>query len=199
VIAVIRVSVERGEIVDANHLRNLAEDVFRHVPPAQRGQGATRYIGEMADAVAYSCIPRPGSEAYFLWLEPREFEVVIETFHQGDLLRSSESVVHALKRRLKQVDMAGEFEVRLQAVGDDRVYISGKPNSLIWCLWDGLKDHFVFVGIGAILLIVAKVWLNDYLQEAIATLITLVLVMFWQGFRIWLESRNRSINWRIYE
>lgn len=196
-ISIILVTITKGEITTKDHLLGLVENVFQNRLAQPRAQSANSYINEMARAIAYSCSPRPASEAYFLWISPQEFEIVIETFYQGNLIYSTETIIKALKRRLKQADITCKYEIRLQEIADGRTYISGKPISQFIFLWEGIKEHIVSVFIAIILTIVAKIWLTNYFEEALAGVIGLLLFAAWKFLAILFDIRNKSIDWRI--
>ncbi len=201
-IAIIRVTLTRGEFASGNHLRNVVASIFQHEVPhgkQRRARGVQSYTADMAAASVFSCIPRPGSQALFLWVNAREFEIIIETFHHGHLFRSSETVVSALRRCLKELDMKAAMDVSLNAPGDAQTYLKGKPSALLLCLWDELKDNVAALIIGAILVIIVSKWLLQYYEECIGGIIYLILFSIWKVYRVWDETREHSVYWRLYD
>lgn len=201
-IAIIRITLTRGEFASGNHLRNVVSSIFHHEVPhgkQRRARGMQSYISDMAVASVFSCIPRPGSQALFLWVNAREFEIIIETFHHGHLFRSSETVVSVLRHRLKELDMKAGMEVSLDAPGDAQTYLKGKPSTLLPCLWDELKDNIVALIIGVIVVIIANKWLPQYYEECIGAIISLILFSIWKVYLVWDETRKHPVYWRLYD
>jgi uncharacterized membrane protein len=64
-------------------------------------------------------------------------------------------------------------------------------------LWEGLKDNLAGLFVGIIVAIIAKFWLRDYYQEAIAVFIGLSLFSLWEFFSIWRAVRKQPIYWSI--
>jgi hypothetical protein len=85
-IAVIHVILSQGLFISGNHLREFAAMIYEYEEPLEqprRAEGLQRYIADMRAASVYTCRVHPAAQASFLWLTTREFEVVVETFHQG--------------------------------------------------------------------------------------------------------------------
>lgn len=198
-IAIIRFDLNRG-VISKDYLHDLAKSIYQHaLEPGQlaRAQAIQEYIANMYDDSVYTCAPRPGSQASFLWLTDRQFEVVIQTSYQGHLLRTSESVVRELHRRLGQLDMNAEFSIDLRVIDDAQTYIRGKSNRLLERLWDELKGNLIACFVGVIIIIIAKLWLTDYYEEAIASVVSLVLFSLWEMYTVWNENREQPVDWRI--
>lgn len=194
-IATINVHLTRGEFISSNHLREFVDSIYQH--EVQLPQRLTQpYMANIYGASVYVCVPRSASLAYFLWSNSREFEVVIETSFQGNLLSSSESVARGIHHRLRQLNMNAEFRISLQA-SDAQTYIHGEPNRLLERLWDELKHNLIACFIGVIIIIVAKLWLTDYYQEAIASVIGLITFSLWKMCTVFNETRKQPIYWRI--
>ncbi len=201
-IAIICVILTRGEFATGNHLRNVVAGIFHHEVPhgkQRRARGVQSYTADMTTASVYSCIPRPGSQALFLWVNAKEFEIIIETFHHGHLFRSSETVVNALRRLLKELDLKAGMEVSLDAPGDAQTYLKGKPSAFLSCTWDELKDNIVALIIGVILVIIAGKWLPQYYEECIGAIISLILFSIWKVYLVWDETRKHPVYWRLYD
>lgn len=200
-IAVIHVALTRGLIMSREQLRDVITAIFQHeVPPThrQRAEGKQRYIADILGAQVYTCIPLPNSEASFLWLTEREFEIVIETFHQGHLLRSVKSILRTLDPRLKQFDFKAEYYIST-LTGDAQTYISGQASSLASRIIDGLKDNFVGLIVAIFLLILAAIWLDQYYQEAVAVVISFALFSIGETLYICLKARTKKIQWTVHE
>lgn len=192
-IAIIRVTLNRGEFASGKDLHNVVASLFHHrvsLRQERRARGVQGYVADMGSASVYTCVPRPGSQALFLWVNAREFEIIIETFHHGHLFRSSETVVSALRRRLRELNMKAGMDVSLDAPGDAQTYLKGKPSALLSCLWDEIKDNIVALIIGVILVIIVSKWLTQYYDECIGGIISLILFSIWKVYLVWDERGN---------
>lgn len=202
-IAIIHVTLTRGEFSSRGQLKEMAASIYPPVedPSLQNNiaPGLQSYVSSLASESVYSCVPRPASQALYLWLNAREFEVVIETFHHGHLLRSAESTVRSIDRRLNQLDKTAEVNITLQSPGDAQTYITGNHLSIWGHLWDRLKGNVVALIIGIIIAIIAKIWLTDYFDDAIAGIISLLLFSLWEGYVILNKAQKNSLDWRIHE
>jgi hypothetical protein len=199
-VAFIHVTLLKGTFTSKQHLRDVMATIFQNEAPSDRlphVQGVQRYIADILIHSIYSCIPRLASQAWFLWLTERKFLVVVQTFYQGNLLQSAEGFIRALLPRLKQLDFVTEFHISLQSPWDAQTYISGEPNLMSSRLWEGLKDNLAGLFVGIIVAIIAKFWLRDYYQEAIAVFIGLSLFSLWEFFSIWRAVRKQPIYWSI--
>lgn len=201
-IAIINVRLTRGDLSNPSHLRDLADLIYRRqvpLPPNTSLQGLQTRVAGMVHAAVYTCVPQPGSQAAFMYLTAREFEIVIETSHQGHLIRSSESVSRELRHRLAQRDMLAEITISLLEPNDNQTYIYGSSISIYERLRAELKDNFVAIAIATVLVFISGIWLDQYLQESIAVLVGLFLFTLWEVYTVIAAARNRSINWRIHE
>jgi hypothetical protein len=201
-IAIISVKISRGDLSNRDHLHDLANSIYRQQisPPSYSSlRGLHDRLATMLNASAYICIPHPGSFAAFMYLNAREFEIVIETSNQGHLIRSSESVMRELRRHLKQKGMEADIEVSLSEPNDNQIYINGAPTSLLESLLSALKYKVAAVVIYLIIIYIAKGWLDQYFQEAIATLIGFLLFTLWDVITIISGGNKKVINWRIHE
>jgi hypothetical protein len=183
-------------------LEQLAADIYqRQGPPpstiltlALQSRAAGILI-----ASVYTCCPQNGSEAAFLFSNPREFEIFIATDSQGHLLRSSESVVRALLHKLKQRDMKAKIEISLQSPIDAQIYMKGTPVSLKGLLWDELNDNVVAIGIAIFIAFLAHKYWPDYFHESIAGLVTLASFSLWEAYSASREARKQQVKWSSHE
>lgn len=202
-ISIIRVTLTKGQFTNRSHLRGWARSMYpgQSVPVQQqhRAVRAMSYCSQLQSPSAYVCTPRPASQAFFLPINDREFEVVIETFHQGHLLLCSESVVQVLQRRLAQSDMKARMEVSVQYPHDGQVYIRGEPSSIWSRLWKRQKENLALLFAAVVVAIIASFWLTAYLEEAVAVTIGLVLCILLQTFLLCAEEKGKAIRWRTHE
>jgi hypothetical protein len=199
-IGIIRVVLTKGELNGEEQLRGIAASLYPNelqLDQSQATQGIQRYITDLTST--YTCIPRNASRASFLWLDAQEFEIVVETFYQGNLIYSVEGIVRRLSQRLKQLGVNADITVRLQASGDARTYIVGDTSSISAYLWGKLRDNLVAISVAVLIIIIAKIWFQDFYHEAIVGLISLVLLSLWQAYRAWKMAQNREVHWRIHE
>lgn len=200
-ISIIHVTLTRGEFTTPDHLRSWIQDVYSFESPLHLQDRAARgrdYCAELASPSVFACTPLPCSHAFFLYLNDREFEVVIETFYQGNLLRSSESVVQALNRRLAQGEMEAKTDLSLQYPEDAQTYMSGVPGQLVSRVWRRLRSSVGALLASALLILIAGLWLPTYVPEAIAVLIGATFITVWQLFGILSQTRGEVVDWRIH-
>lgn len=200
-IAVINLRLIKGMFMGPQHLRDLAAAIFQNeVLPERlsRSPGIQLYTEEMVKSSIYTCAPAPASQASFLWLTEWELEIVIQTFYQGHLIRYAKKITETFLRRLEQINFIAEYNISLRAQ-DAQTYITGEPVRMGPLFWEGLKDNLTGIAISLIMVVIAKVWLPNYFQEALAIVIYLFFFTLWETLYIWWKGRKRTITWRIHE
>jgi len=200
-IAVVHFTLKRGSFTSRQHLHDAMASIFQNeesVKHLGRAEGIQRYIADIVNGSVYTCVPNPASQAAFLWLTDREFEIVIETFFQGHLLRYTENVVRTVVHRFEQLDLPTEFYISTFSV-DNQSYICGESHFLVARMWDGLKDNIAALVVSMIVVIIAKLWLVQYYQEAIAIVIGLSFLSVWELLYIWWTVHRQLISWKVNE
>ncbi len=201
-ISVISVTLTRGELSRSSHLHDLADLIYSQQVPLQpnnSSQGLQTRVSSMVHASVYTCVPQPGSQAAFMYLNARQFEIIIETSNQGHLIRSSESVVRELRHQLSHKGMKADIDVSFLEPNDNQTYINGTPTSLPERLWSELKFKIVAVVIYFIMIGISSIWLVQFFQEAVAVLIGFLLFTLWDIIVIIARGRKQSVEWRIHE
>lgn len=199
-IAIIRVTLTHGELNGQDQLQGIAANLYPNeaLPEQYRhAYGIQRYIVDLPSV--YICIPRNASRASFVWGDAQEFEIVVETVYQGNLMHSAEGIVRRLTQRLDQLGMKTKIVVYLQSTGDAREYMVGETGTVLGYLWDKMRDNVIAILVALLGVIMAKVWFQDFYQEAVVSLVTLILLSLWQAYRAWQMGRNRSVYWRIHD
>lgn len=194
------VMLTQGEFKTQDHLRDFAKHIVPIEAPPIREMHAPSTEGYVANLFKFSTYTGdlgPGAQVLFLWINAQNFDVVLVTFPGGNLLRCSETIERALSRRLKQLDMNAEVDIDLLAPRDFQVYVNGKQNLIRQRLWDGLRNNVAAFLVGVIIAIISKIWLTQFFEEAIASLISLLLFTTWEAYIIWDQARTRNIHWRI--
>ena len=119
-IGIIKVLLTKGSL-SANQLHALASGTgLQEEDPSQvqRAQEVQKYIAPIIKRAVYICVPHAGAQASFIHMNKMEFEVVIQTFKYGNLLRAAESIDRALRRRLKLHKLKADIHIELNAIGD---------------------------------------------------------------------------------
>lgn len=196
----IHVTLLRGTFQQKKQLRDLVATIFQNdvsIKRQSRADGVQKYIADILRDSIYSCIPRPASQAWFLWLTELEFLIVVETFYQGNLLLTSEGILKALIHRFKKLKFNLEYHISLQSPRDAQTYVTGLPNSLIARLKESLKDNIAWLLIAFIIVVIADRWWPEYYHEALAGLIGLSLFSLWEFISVWIDVHKHPIHWSI--
>lgn len=199
-IGIIRISIIRGELTGEEHLRNIASSLFvpENIPPLLTGgQGLERYIRDMTPV--YTCVPRAASRASFIWSDAQEFEIVVETLPQGNLIDVTEGMVSRIVTRFKQLNIKSRIRVILQSSSDTQTYMIGEEKSRRSYLWERIHDTVIALVIAVIIALVSKAWFPSYSEESQAACLSLTLLAIYQGWRGWAEAKNRILHWRCHE
>lgn len=199
-IAVIHVKL-RGKGIDLGGLIRLGPAVVPQRAPntGKPTPGIKSYTKEMAELSVHTGVPNPGARAMFIWNNQHTFEVVLETFHNGNLLKSSEIVVLALQRYLRSAKEDFQIHLELRAPLDAQTYLRGQPNSPWSRLWEELQGDIRLLLIAIVLVVIAKLWLDQYFQESIAVAIGVLLSTVSKAPPIYTSARKRGLHWRINE
>lgn len=196
-ISIVRLTIKQGEFTNKTQLCDLAKGLFENqYLPAVADQSLLDIYIKQTNPI-YTCVPRTASKASFLWGDAQEFEVVIETFPGGDLLRVTEGVVNRLNTRLLQIGYKLEFEILIQSSQDGNSYITGERMSISRHILNEIQSSLIFLVIGICIMIIAFIFLNSYFEESIAACISLTLLIAWQTYKAWSEARTRLINWKL--
>lgn len=199
-IGVIQVVLKRGELVGSAHLRELASNMYAEELAEihrRNAPGLMRYLDNLEST--YTCAPRNAAKAMFIWNDTREFEIVVETSVQGNLLRCIEGITRTLKRDLERVDMQAKMKIDLRGIGDAQTYIIGERKSPREYIWNKLSDNIVALLLSVIAIIIARIWFPDYLGEAIISMITLILFTAWQAYKAKQVTADKEIYWRLHD
>jgi hypothetical protein len=199
-IGFITVTISKGELVNREQLRGLAHGLY----PAEAARDAQhhssnvqRYIDDLPSV--YTCIPRNASRATFLWQDVQTFEVVVEAQFEGRLITTVEGLMRRLADRLPQVGITADIRVALKDATDWRTYLDGEMVTKTAHLWRVLKPNVVAIGIAFIVAVVARFWLMQYYEEAIASIITLGLFTVYNIFAARNELTHRFVRWTVNE
>lgn len=198
-IAVIQVKMTQGVSLTRETLRRFAQDIYPvEVSLAQdgRGEGIRRYLGQVLDRSVYTCDPGSAAQASFLLNSPRSFEIVIETFYQGNLLNASEDIIYALMPYLRQQSIKAEIMIFCKA-NDAQNYVIGRVNTFFQYMRDEMKDGLMNLLIGVCLIILAHLWLKQYFQEAIAICVGLTLSVFLKMLSFFVVHQKQPIRWSV--
>lgn len=198
-IAVIQVKMNQGVSLDKELLRKFAGDIYPievPLPQDSKVENLRQYVNQLHDRSAYICDPDVATKASFLLINSMTFEIVIETFYQGHLIKAAEGILHVLKPYLKRQNIVAEIIVFCKA-GDAQIYITGRLNSFFGYLRDEMKEIFFNLVAAIVLLIVAKAWLDQYFQEAIAVCIGLSLSVFIKILSFFMTRFKKNIHWSV--
>ncbi|WP_129633729.1 hypothetical protein [Candidatus Oscillochloris fontis] len=199
-ISSISVNLTRNSTLSKDKLEELAKEIYTTVEAPNRdvfSQGTDRYLEDISKFSVYTCIPYPVTQAIFLWHDRQAFEVIVRTFQQGNLLKSTEKITKNISMKLKEYNINYDLSVEITSTNDSQQYITGRTNFLKERLWEELKDNLAALIIGIIMAVIAKYFLDQYFQESIAGIISLVMFTIWEAFVIWNNAKASLIQWSI--
>lgn len=198
----IHVRLTKGKFASQNQLHGLIKKAFpREISPRtkrRRAAGIRQYIADMSSVCIFTCIPCPGTLASFLWLNDRMCEIVIETFPNGNLLESAGLVVGTVCEKLKVYNLKARFNITVHSLDDSQIYMLGNQNTMGARFRNEFKDNLVGLFIAGLLVIIAKLWLTDFYDDARAALITLLCFSLWEFYdKVLKGKRSQPIVWRV--
>jgi hypothetical protein len=200
--ASIQVKLPHNRLESKERLYEIAKEIYPLAEQPDRdvfSQGPERYIEDLYKFSIYTCIPHPSSQAIFLWHDNHFFELVVRSFHQENLLRISTRIVDRLREHFLPLGTGFEVAVEIRSPDDSRTYIAGK-NNLLWSrMKEELKDNIVALVIGVIIAIISYFLLDQFFQESIVGILSLLLFTTWEIYSIWESTRRISIHWSIDE
>lgn len=195
----IHVRLTQGKFLSSSHLRKFIENIFKkRNPRTQQHRGRGVFWHDAAVRSGFVFVPCTATLAALVWMNEREFEVVVATSFGADLFRSTESVFVALSQKFKENDIRAQMEIEAKSLKDGHTYVFGQPNTLWTRLKSEMKDNFVSICIAGIMTIVSSVTLRQFHEEAWAALITIALFSAWEVYDKVLRANHRQpILWRV--
>jgi hypothetical protein len=199
-IGFITVTISKGEVINGEQLRGLAQGLYP-TEAASDGQhhssDVQRYINDLPSV--YTCIPRNASRATFLWQGAQSFEVVVEAQIEGRLIATVEGIVRSLRGRLPKAGITAEIRVELKDATDWRTYLDGEPATKTSHFWRVLQPNAVAISIAVIIAVIARFWLTQYYEEAIASIIALGLFTIYTLFAARNDLKHGPVHWTVNE
>lgn len=194
----IHVRLTQGKFLSSSQLRKFVENIFGRGDTRtqhHRGSGVFRHNAGMRNGLLF--VPCPATQAVFMWMNEREFEIIIATSFGADLFKSTESVFVALSRKFKENDMRAQMNVEAKSLKDGHTYVYGQPNTLWTRLKGEMKDNLVSICIAMIMTIVSSITLKQFHEEAWAALITIALFSAWEVYdKVLRANHQQPILWR---
>ncbi|MDH5507000.1 MAG: hypothetical protein OEZ02_07240 [Anaerolineae bacterium] len=168
-------------------------------PDNRRFIGISKIISKrnLVSVRRYFCTIDTFAVAAFLFINHNEILVLVETSQQGNLTQSVEKIIKDFEIRSKQLNIPISANVGIYPNHYTKAIISGKPSKIKTNLRYGLRKNTMYLIIAILLVIISTKWLDQYYQESIASVITLVFMEIIEAIFILQASKNNYISWKI--